>query len=113
MIDSSLSSPKKFSGLIWTLFAFSMVSYFVYHLFQGERGIISMIRLQKELEADEKILAHVQTERNTLEQKVNLLGPNLDLDMLEERVRAVLHFALKGEVVINEASLRTLKEKGG
>jgi cell division protein FtsB len=79
------------------------MAYFVYHLFQGERGIFSMLSLQKKLKIEEEKLDELQVKREILERQVTLLRPDsLDLDMLEERVRAVLHFAQPDEIIIND-----------
>lgn len=83
-------------GLIAILFV-----YFAYHLFQGERGVLSMLSLRTELAKDKEILAEKERKKAQLEHQVHLLRPDsLDLDMLEERARVVLHYANPDELVV-------------
>lgn len=78
-----------------------LLVYFMYHLFQGERGLLSMLALKSQLKKDETILAEKESKKATLEHQVHLLRPDsLDLDMLEERARIVLHYAHPDELVV-------------
>lgn len=74
--------------------------YFTYHLFQGERGVLSMLSLKRELAKDKELLAEKEKKKNQLKHQVHLLHPDsLDLDMLEERARVVLNYAYPDEIV--------------
>jgi len=96
-------NKRNFGALLSSILFVSLMAYFVYHLFQGERGIFSMLSLQKKLKIEEEKLDELQVKREILERQVTLLRPDsLDLDMLEERVRAVLHFAQPDEIIIND-----------
>lgn len=78
-----------------------MLVYFMYHLFQGERGLLSMLALKAQLRKDEATLKDKENKKAVLEQQVHLLRPDsLDLDMLEERARIVLHYAHPDEFVV-------------
>jgi cell division protein FtsB len=78
-----------------------LLVYFIYHLFQGERGLLSMLALKAQLKKDEVILAEKEQKKATLDHQVHLLRPDsLDLDMLEERARIVLHYANPDELVV-------------
>ena len=90
-------------GLIGPLIAFACVTYFIYHSIQGERGVLSMFRLKQKLELAKAELNLMTSQRESLEHRVHLLRPdNLDLDLLEERARAILNFARSDEVIIYE-----------
>jgi len=78
-----------------------LLLYFLYHTMNGERGFFSWVRLQQKVAEDEKVLDELQQKKESLERQVQLLRPDsLDLDMLEERSRAVLNFVDKDEIVI-------------
>lgn len=99
---SRFSDPQ-LRGLTGPLLAFLCVTYFIYHSIQGERGILSMFRLKQKLEIAKAELNLLTSQREALERRVYLLRPDsLDLDLLEERARAVLNFARSDEVIIYE-----------
>jgi cell division protein FtsB len=92
---------KKLRHVVGPLLVICLLVYFVYHIFQGERGILAWIRLQKKVEEGEKSLRFLESEKETLERQVYLLRPDsLDRDMLEERVRLILNFARGDEVIL-------------
>lgn len=81
-----------------------MVAYFAYHMVQGERGLISYLRLQADLRAAGATLAATAAERRYWQGNVDSLIPeHLDLDMLEERARAMLNHVRDDEVIIFDA----------
>ena len=83
------------------ILAIGLIVYFGYHLFAGDRGFIAWIELNKELGAAKSTLADLETQRAAMERRVALLRPDhLDLDLLDERSRAVLNLAAPDEVVI-------------
>jgi cell division protein FtsB len=97
---------KRLQQVIGLLIAVTLVIYFVYHLIQGERGVLSWMRLKNRITVAEQKLAEVQGEQTALEQRVHLLRPeSLDPDMLEERARTVLNFARKDEIIIQDKEL--------
>lgn len=76
-------------------------SYFVFHMVQGEHGLISYIKLTSQISEAAFISDEMSRERLILEKEVALLRPdNLDRDMLEEAVRRQLHFNHPNEIVI-------------
>lgn len=82
-----------------------VVGYFVYHSVQGDRGVLSYLRLNNEVKRAAITLAAVSQQREDLEQKVGLLHPlSLDTDMLEERARLSLNIADPNDVVIMGAT---------
>lgn len=64
---------------------------------------MSWLRFRQTIEAEEKVLFDLQSQKETLERQVYLLKPeSIDQDMLEERVRLILNFAYEDEVVIHD-----------
>ena len=78
-----------------------MVTYFGMSFVQGDRGLLAWIRLSDEITLVQSDLADLMVRRTRIEHRIQLLRPNgLDLDMLDERARALLGFAHKDEIVI-------------
>jgi cell division protein FtsB len=79
----------------------SLVCYFAYHLFVGDRGLLAWMQLSQELRDGKATLAALDIERQTLERRVGLLQPDhLDPDMLDERARATLNLVGPNEIVV-------------
>ena len=98
---SFTSRPRRLRFMLGPLLGVCLLIYFVYHIFQGERGLFAWIRIQQKISEDEVILTNLQSQREILERQVHLLRPdNLDPDMLEERARLILNFARPDEVII-------------
>lgn len=98
-----LFKRRQLRGLLGPLLAFGCVTYFIYHSIQGERGMLSMFRMKKKLEDVRAQLSLLQSDKEVIERRVYLLRPDsLDLDMLDERARAVLNCARSDEVIIFE-----------
>ena len=77
------------------------VFYFGYHAVEGDHGLLALRDLNNELAELEARASAVEAEKQKLEFKVaNLRRDNLDLDLLDERVRDVLGFHEPNEVVI-------------
>ncbi len=75
--------------------------YFTYHILHGERGVLSLWKLQNQLLKTETSVRITSNQKNSLEKKVRLLSPtSLDLDMLEERARLMLNYGYSEDVVI-------------
>lgn len=87
--------------IIGPVLAFFMTVYFAYHIFQGERGVISWLRLNKKVQSDEEILNELKKEKEAIECRVHLLKPeNLDKDLLEEMAKKLLNYSDKEETII-------------
>jgi cell division protein FtsB len=79
----------------------TVFGYFGYHLVNGERGLLAMVNLQREVLVAEQNLAEAETTRKIWERRVSALrNQSLDADMLDERARVLLNFARKDDVVI-------------
>jgi cell division protein FtsB len=64
---------------------------FGYHALQGDYGVFSLMRIEAREQALHGQLAELRAERAHLENLVTRLSPGfLDLDLLDERTRAVL-----------------------
>lgn len=95
----SLIFNKK-TGL--NLLVVCLLSYFVFHSVYGNRGIIAYFKLQAEMENAYSKLARLKSERLMMENKTKLLRPeSLDLDMLDEKARAILGVARPEEKILN------------
>lgn len=82
-------------------FGFLVCLYFVFHLIQGDRGVLAYLRLNQEVSKAQAINVSLNTEKQKLEKRISLLNPqHLDPDMLDERARDMLGFAGENEVVI-------------
>ncbi len=78
-------------------------AYLAYHTVNGERGLIAWAHMTQQLTQVNGDLSRARAERDRLERRVMLLRPDsLDLDMLEERARAVLNYGLPNERVYVE-----------
>jgi cell division protein FtsB len=78
-----------------------LTGYFAYNLVIGDRGLSAWWRLNQELQSEEANLTTLQEQRAALDRKVSNLSPeHLDLDLLDERVRATLNLVAPNEVVI-------------
>jgi cell division protein FtsB len=92
---------QKLRHIIFPAVIVAMMVYFTYHIFQGQRGVLAWIRLDKKLKEQEIILNTLTKEKEYLEKEVYLLRPDsLDIDLLEEKARQVLNFAHPDEVVV-------------
>ena len=79
----------------------ALAAYFAYHAFQGDRGVLAMNRLNKEIELAKLELAKSEQKRNRLENKVSLVRPDgIDPDLLEELVRRQLGMIHPDDLVI-------------
>ena len=78
-----------------------VVGYFLYHTVQGDRGWLTMVRLQQQVHAAQADLSQLQNEHKELEHRVQLMRPDsLDPDMLDEKARELLNYSKPGEIVI-------------
>jgi len=72
----------------------TVFGYFGYHLVNGDRGLLAMVNLQREVLVAEQNLAEAETTRKIWERRVAALrNHSLDPDMLDERARPVEFFA--------------------
>ena len=86
---------------VLTLFAWSLVGYFGYHMVDGDRGLLAWRQIQAELAAGQAELERLVAERQELEHRVSLLRrESLDPDLLDERARLMLSLVGPDDVVV-------------
>ncbi len=84
------------------LFFGGMMTYLVFHALNGNHGVYALLKEQRRLAMQEHELSELQKQREAAERRVMLMSDHsLDLDLLDERARAVLGYAGKDEVVYN------------
>lgn len=92
---------KNSRSLLGSVVGACIVVYFVYHAVQGDRGMVAMLQLQNQVRDAQHFLSQVREQRETLEHRVKLMGPNgVDPDLLEEQSRSQLNTAKPNEWVV-------------
>lgn len=92
---------KRARQVLGPVLAITVIGYFLYHTVQGERGLVAYAGLSEEVRIGEARLAQLRAERQQLEHDVSLLrSDSLDLDMLEERARAVLNYVDDDDILV-------------
>lgn len=87
--------------IILPVVGLGLIGYFAYHSIQGERGLLSYLRIDAEVSRTEARLEKLAATRQELEHRVALLHPkSLDTDMLDEQARYTLNYAKPNEVII-------------
>lgn len=75
--------------------------YFVFYSLQGQHGVIAAMRLHRQIEIAETLQAKYRAVREEKQLRADRLrGPEIDQDLLEEQVRAVLGYAAPGEMAL-------------
>jgi cell division protein FtsB len=99
-IDFSLVA-ERLRHLFVIAFCIGVTGYFIVHGAMGDRGVLALSQLEGQVAAAKLERQHVQNERHALETRTRLLRPDsLDLDLLEERTRAMLGYTKPNEYVI-------------
>ena len=84
-----------------SLLALALVSYFSYHLVDGNRGLLAWQQYGHELEATRGELARLRAERTALERRIERLRHDgLDPDLLDEEARRTLSLVDPLDVII-------------
>ena len=77
------------------------IFYFAFHMLSGEQGVLNWMAYAREIKALNGQIAEAQTERRSLEVRARALSPRgLDMDLVDERARAVLGYADPQEYVV-------------
>lgn len=91
----------RFRQLFVPLLFAVVFGYFGYHIVNGDRGLLAMIHLQKEVATAADNLTEAQAALRIWENRVALLrNQSLDPDMLDERARALLHVAQPDDLIM-------------
>ena len=81
--------------------------YFGYHGVQGDRGLLAWMKRTQQVEAVQQEIAQLRAERARIAHKVSLLRlDNLDLDLLDERVRVVLNLVHPDDLILVDPPTR-------
>src|SRR4030095_11576480 len=74
----------------------TVFGYFGYHLVNGDRGLLAMAQVQREVLIAKQNLAEAEATRKIWERRVAALrNQSIDPDMLDERARVLLNFSRK------------------
>jgi cell division protein FtsB len=85
---------------ITTMGLLFLIIYFGYHAIAGDRGLLAMLHLSKQVEQSRNDLDQVVADKLILEHRVSLLrDESLDLDLLDEQSRKLLGYVGKEEVI--------------
>ena len=80
----------------------SVVIFFVFHIFAGERGILARPELDRKIMLAEEKLDLLDKQHNFLSRRIKLLqADSLDADMLAETARAELGLYAPNDVIIS------------
>ena len=91
---------KSKSSVVMVLLMF-LCAYFSYFAIKGDRGLFKYFYLQDRIAEATKIQNNYERQKSELEQKVKLISSSsLDLDLLDERARAVLNVIGEDEFII-------------
>ena len=87
---------------LWiTIFGALVLAYFSYHMFQGNHGIIALLELKYKVANAQEFLDETKDNYSLWQEKVSLMSrDNLDLDMLDERIRSMLNYGHSSDAVI-------------
>lgn len=97
---TGLVLPLVFAGVAW---------YFGHHALDGDRGLVAMRQMDRDILDAKDLLAKLEEERARLERRANLLrADGLDPDMLEEEARRLLNLGRADEVVVMAGANRTM-----
>jgi len=95
------NNNMQISHMLASIFSFSLFFYFAFYLVHGDMGYFAMRGAENKLEQVKTDYNKIKKERILLENRVKRLRPeSLDLDMLDERSRAVLGFVKPDEIII-------------
>jgi cell division protein FtsB len=94
------NKPAK-KSLLYGVLLGTLMTYTLYHLFQGNRGLFSLFKLKQIVKEEQIILEKLTNEEEIIKRRINLLRPqSLDLDMLDEQARRVLNAASENDVIV-------------
>ncbi|WP_246135566.1 FtsB family cell division protein [Pararhodospirillum oryzae] len=102
MAPSAFHSHRgRLRGFLGSLLGLLVVVYFGYHAVQGDRGVLALARLNREIDEAHTQLDKLKAEEESLQARVTRLSPeSLDPDLLDERARTMLNRVRPDEVII-------------
>jgi cell division protein FtsB len=103
------SLGRSSAGLWLTLKIFAISAaflYFVFHAVSGSNGLVSYLKIKKQIAEVSTKLDDVKERLDSLQVDVSLLGSkSLDTDILEERSRAILSYSYPEDVIVRSGSV--------
>ena len=95
--DIKRRSRRMIVPIIGALF----VCYFLVHSFQGDRGVLAWMHLQRQVAVAEQTLNATIAVRTNYERRISLLRTGqLDRDMLDERARVMAGLVRPDEFIV-------------
>ena len=89
--------------VVLNFIALLILAYFVYHNLVGNRGLLNMPSLNKEIEQKKALLSSYKAEKEYLQNRVNLLyDENINKDILDEIARDYFGLIGEDEICISE-----------
>jgi cell division protein FtsB len=96
---------KRARFIVGPTLGIALTGYFVYHLIEGDHGLLAWVRLTREIREESARLDEVRAQRAALDLKVSNLRPeHIDPDLLDEQVRATLNLVAPNEIVIMQSA---------
>jgi cell division protein FtsB len=88
-------------GNLLSLIGLCLCAYFSYHAIAGERGLIRLYFMERQIVALEGKDSVLEQERDRWQKKVVMLRPgSIDRDLLEEQARSVLGYRRADEYTV-------------
>jgi cell division protein FtsB len=83
-----------------------LFAYFLFHAISGNNGLLSYVKIKKQLVEQTEKLMILKGDLEALKLRVKLLSSaSLDLDLLEERCRAVLNYCFPDDTIVKEGTM--------
>jgi|SRR5579872_5180652 len=92
---------RRAPAIVWPLLGIAVTAYFVYHTFEGDRGLRAGREIAQQLFLAKQNLTTTEVERDALAHKVAGLDPaHVDPDLLDQQIRSTLDLVAPNEIVI-------------
>ena len=99
LVNKSLVVKNKFYIFFSFVFSFFLFLYLLYFLLNGERGVLSLLKLKNLNTKYTEQLVNLNTENIFLKDRIRRLQPNtVDLDYLEEKLRKNTGYSKNSEI---------------
>lgn len=106
LYNSFVGIPHKIKLATKFFFILVILFYFIFHAINGKNGMRYYVTVKKQVAEQSELLNKLKSQKESLEKKISLLGNKaLDLDMLEERCRIVLNYAMSDDIIIKESTI--------
>jgi cell division protein FtsB len=92
---------RRAPAIAWPLLGIAATAYFVYHTFEGDRGLRAGREITEQLSQAKQTLAKTEAARDALQHRVAGLEPDhVDPDLLDQQIRRNLDLVAPNEIVI-------------